>query len=96
MGLCYSEDVVSQLLHGVVDMPESTTYQAILREGRVKGEQQLLVRQGTKRFGKPDAATVAVIEAIREIERLDALGERIVDPDLICNWLQFDMIVRPM
>jgi hypothetical protein len=82
MGLCYSEDVVSQLLQGVVDMPESTTYQAILREGRVKGEQQLLVRQGTKRFGKPDAATVAAIEAIRDIERLDALGERIVDPDV--------------
>jgi predicted transposase YdaD len=98
MGLCYSEDVVSQLLEGVLDMQESTTYQAILKEGRqegrqeglqegfvagrVTGEQQLLVRLGTKRFGKPDATTLAAIEAIRDIERLEALGDRIVDPDV--------------
>jgi predicted transposase YdaD len=37
MGLCYSEDVVSKLLEGVQNMQESTTYQAILREGRNEG-----------------------------------------------------------
>ncbi len=75
-------------------MQESTTYQAILREGRnegliegrnegrIAGEQQLLIRLGTKRFGKPDAPTLAAIEAIRDIERLEALGERIVDPEV--------------
>jgi predicted transposase YdaD len=87
MGLCYSEEIVSQLLEGVLDMQESTTYQAILREGRVKGEQQLLVRLGTKRFGKPDAATLAAVEAIRDVERLEALGERIVDPD-VRDWAE--------
>jgi len=79
-------------------MQESTTYQAILREGReegrnegrnegliegrITGEQQLLVRQGTKRFGKPDTPILAAIEAIRDVERLEALGERIVDPEV--------------
>ena len=29
-GLCYSEELVSQLLEGVQNMRESTTYQAIL------------------------------------------------------------------
>jgi predicted transposase YdaD len=98
MGLRYSEDVVSHLLEGVLDMQESTTYQAILREGRqeglvegrnegliegrVTGEQQLLIRQGTKRFGKPDTAILAAIEAIRDVERLEALGERILDPEV--------------
>jgi len=94
MGLCYSEELVTRLLEGVLDMQESTTYQAILREGRqegliegrnegrITGEQQLLVRQGTKRFGKPDTAILAVIEAIRDVERLEALGERILDPDV--------------
>lgn len=57
IGLRYSEDVVSHLLEGVLDMQESTTYQAILRQGRVTGEQQVLIRQRTKRFGKPDTAT---------------------------------------
>ena len=33
MGLCYSEELVSRLLEGVHNMQESTTYQAILREG---------------------------------------------------------------
>ncbi len=82
MGLRYSEDVVSHLLEGVLDMQESTTYQAILRQGRVTGEQQVLIRQGTKRFGKPDTATLAAIEAIRDIERLEALCERILDMDV--------------
>ena len=63
-------------------MRESTTYQAILREGRITGEQKLLQRQGTKRFGEPDATTVAAIEAIQDIDRLEALGERILDPGI--------------
>ena len=67
-------------------MQESTTYQAILKEGRhegrIAGEQQLLIRQGTKRFGNPDDPTLAAIEAIRSIDRLEALGERIVDPEV--------------
>jgi predicted transposase YdaD len=37
MGLCYSEDLVAELLEGVQNMQESTTYQAILREGRNEG-----------------------------------------------------------
>jgi predicted transposase YdaD len=86
MGLSYSEELVSRLMEGVANMHESTTYEAILREGRkegrIAGEQELLVRMGTKRFGKPDAATSAAIEAIRDVERLEALGERIIDPDV--------------
>jgi hypothetical protein len=70
-------------------MRESTTYQAILREGRdegrLEGERRLLARLGTKRFGKPDAATTAAIEAIQDSNRLEALGERILDPG-ITGW----------
>jgi predicted transposase YdaD len=97
-------ELVSQLPEGVAKMHESTTYQAILREGRkegliegreegliegreegliegrIAGEQHFLLRQGTKKFGKPDSATLAALEAIRDIERLEALGERIIDP----------------
>ena len=83
MGLRFSEELTFKLLEGVQTMRESTTYQAILREGRqegeVKGEQKLLLRQGTKRFGNPDAATIAAIEAIQDIDRLEAIGERILD-----------------
>src|SRR3954447_2237409 len=79
MGVRYPDDLVNQLLEGIQTMRESTTYQAILREGRITGEQKLLLRQGTKRFGEPDAMTAAAIEAIQDIDRLEALGERILD-----------------
>jgi predicted transposase YdaD len=80
--------LVSQLLEDVVEMHESTTYQAILREGRkegliegrIAGEQQILIRLGTKILGKPDPGILAAIAAIRDVERLEALGERIIDP----------------
>jgi hypothetical protein len=63
-------------------MRESATYQAILQEGRIEGGQRFLLRQGTKRFGEPDVATVTAIEAIRDIDRLEALGDRILESDL--------------
>jgi len=86
MGLRYSEDVISHLLAGAHNMQESTTYQAILREGsqegRISEAQRLVLHLGTKRFGAPDASTAAALEAIRDVERLEALGERILDRDV--------------
>jgi predicted transposase YdaD len=94
MGLCYSEELVSRLLEGVHNMQESTTYQAILREGLKKGleegraegrigeAQHFLIRMGTKRLGNPGGVILAAIEAIRDVERLESLGDRIIDPDV--------------
>jgi len=90
MGLRYSGELATHILEGVANMQQSTTYQAILREGRkeglnegrLTGERQLLIRQGTKRFGPPDAEKVAAIEAIQDVNRLEALGERILEPNL--------------
>ncbi len=87
MGIRYPEEFVFRFLEGVENMRESTTYQAVLREGRDEGRiegrvaegQRLVVRQGTKRFGEPDAATVAAIEAIQDIDRIEALGDRVVN-----------------
>ena len=76
----------THLLERVQNMQESTTYQAILKEGRnerrIAREKQLLIRLGTKRFGKPDHSTLDAIQVIPDIERLEALGDRIVDPDI--------------
>jgi predicted transposase YdaD len=82
--------LVSHLLEGVLDMQESTTYQAILREGRnegliegrITGERQVLIRQGTKKFGTPDAAILAAIETIRDLEKLEAVADRLLDQSL--------------
>ena len=86
MGLRYSDKLTDSLLEGIQTMHESTTYQKILREGQVAGRiaeaRRMLLRQGTKRFGDPDAATVAAFEAIQDVDRLEYLGERILDPDI--------------
>jgi predicted transposase YdaD len=95
MGLCYSEELISRLLEGVQDMQESTTYQAILREGRnegltegrIKEARRLLLRQGTKRLGEPDAASAAALEAIQDIDRLEVLHDRAFDPG-IRDWTE--------
>ena len=87
MGLRYEESFASQLLEGVQNMKESTTYQAILREGRNEGliegrvgeAQRLLLRLGEIRFGPPEEATRAAIEAIRDLDRLERMSDRVLD-----------------
>jgi predicted transposase YdaD len=91
MGLRFEESFASQLLEGVQNMHESTTYQVILREGREEGllegrnegrigeAQRLLLLQGEICFGHPDAATRSTLAAIYEIERLEELSRRVVD-----------------
>ncbi len=51
-------------------MKESTTYQAIFAEGRLLGLREVLLELGTERFGPPDVATAAALEAITDQTRL--------------------------
>jgi hypothetical protein len=63
-------------------MRDSSTYQAILDEGRVEGrvegERRLLLLLGTPRFGEPDAATRTRIESITDSETLERLAARLL------------------
>jgi len=95
MGLRVPDEVAAHLLEGVQNMRESTTYQAILREGlneglimgrnegliegRVAEAQRLLLRQGGIRFGAPDETTRAAIEAVRDLDRLERMSDRLLD-----------------
>ena len=96
MGLRYPTDLISQLLQGVRGMKESVTYQAILAEGKAEGKaegrtegeveglvreaQKILLHAGRKRLGPPDAATIARIELLTDLDRLEGLIDRVVDP----------------
>jgi hypothetical protein len=83
----YEPTFARQLVDGVYNMRESTIYQAILQEGRGEGlsagrvgeAQRLLLRQGGIRFGPPDEATRAAVEAIEDLDRLERMSDRIVD-----------------
>jgi predicted transposase YdaD len=48
-------------------------------KGRVEGERIVLLRLGAKRFGEPDAVTLACILAITSFGRLEQLTDRLLE-----------------
>ncbi len=76
-------------------MEDSVTYQAIIRKGFLQGflqgfqqgfqqgalqeAKETLLRLGPKRFGEPQAATVAAVEAIDDLGRLKRLRSSLLD-----------------
>jgi hypothetical protein len=90
MGLRYEQAFAWQLLEGVQNMKESSTYQATLREGREQGliegrvgeAQRMLLMLGEARFGEPDEATRRAVEAIHDVERLERMTKRVLDTNI--------------
>jgi predicted transposase YdaD len=86
MGLRYSPALPAQLLSGVLSMQESTTYQAILEEGRAQGEargavheaRKLIFLQARERFGPPPVELGKAFLAINDLQRLEELGVRLL------------------
>jgi len=66
-------------------MKESSTYQAILEEGRVEGRTEGAIAEakkalrlwGDEAFGLPDAGTVVQIERLNDLPRLEELLKRV-------------------
>ncbi len=87
MGLRYPAEVAAQLLQGVQAMKESTTYQAILTEGRQEGlvqgrveeARRLLLALGERRFGPPTPAVRQAVEGISTVEQLERMTGRLLD-----------------
>jgi predicted transposase YdaD len=82
MGLRYERAMVQGLLRGVTNMKESVTYQAILEEGEAMGKaaeaRKMLLLQGRDRFGEPAAKIVALLDAVTDLGRLEALVIRLL------------------
>ena len=66
---------------------ESSTIQAFLEEGRVKGlaeeARRIILRLGRKRLGAVDETVDAKLDKIVDLERLEELTERI---DQVSSW----------
>src|SRR5207237_4016235 len=81
LGLRYSPALAVQLFRRVVSMKESSTYQAILEEGRMEGAiaeaRRVLRLQGDAAFGAPDARTARLIERFDDLTRLEELLTRL-------------------
>jgi hypothetical protein len=78
MGLRYESALVQSLLRGVVKMKESTTYQATIEEGKAEEARKLLLLQGRDRFGEPSAKIVALLDAVTDLDKLEALVVRLL------------------
>jgi predicted transposase YdaD len=76
-GLRYSPELTAQLFRGVGAMKESSTYQAILAEGEAREAKKVLRFQGEGAFGPPDEQTVALLEELNDLTRLEELLRRV-------------------
>jgi hypothetical protein len=68
--------------HDLMDSTRTVFRRVGQAEGFVEGGWQVLCLQGTRRFGQPDAADLAALDAIRGFDHVEALALRIVDPDV--------------
>jgi hypothetical protein len=77
-------------------MRESDTYLAILDEGRDEGRLQELhagiLRLGHIRFGPPEEKTVSAINALKDVDRLRRMHDRLVASELT-DWQ--DLLATP-
>jgi hypothetical protein len=64
-------------------MEESTTYQAILRKGRVAEARRFLFLIGEDKLGPPNESAIAAINALEDAEHLEQLGKRV---NHVSNW----------
>jgi hypothetical protein len=80
-------------------MKESTTYQAILEEGRAEGAlaeaRKILILLGSSRFGPPDGAMTAALEGITDVERLEELGVCVLVPNKVAGWEELLSLPAP-
>jgi hypothetical protein len=95
MGLRYEQALIRKLLQGVVAMKESVTYQAIIEEGMAEGlakglaegkieeARAILLLQGRSRFGEPSAETLAAIQAVTDVQKLEELSVRLL---VVSSW----------
>ncbi len=83
---------------GGTTIRESSTYRAIVEEGRQEGliegrtwmARRFLLRLGAKRFRWPEGKIVSALDRIQDASRLEALGERFLEAD-VQNW---DDVIR--
>jgi hypothetical protein len=87
LGLRYAPALSAQLFRGVVSMKESSTYQAILEEGRGEGAvveaKKVLRFLGEDAFGPPDTRSNAAIERLSNLIQLESLIRRI---QTVASW----------
>ncbi len=82
-GLLLSEEATKELYEGVEAMRESSTYQGILREGRIEQAVKMILRLGRKHFGDPSESVKVALQSITDVDRLDRVADQL---DVVGSW----------
>jgi predicted transposase YdaD len=94
-GLKYPKELTVSLFQLVRGLKESSTYQAILEEGREEGLEKgraegklteaikMLIKLGTKRFGPPEPSALDRLQSITDLERIEILSDRLLE---VASW----------
>jgi hypothetical protein len=69
----------------MINLEESTAVQYLLRQGAIRALRSILLRQGRIKFGEPDAAIEAQVEALDDLDQLRRLSVRLI---LVNSWQQ--------
>ncbi len=80
------KEVAKSLLQGVQAMRESSTYQAIIEEGKAEGKAEgqvealhrSLLRLGQQRFGSPGQRVKSALLGVTDPARLERMMDRIL------------------
>ena len=86
LGLNHEPDFINDLLKGVLQLQESSTYRAIWEEGerrgrvegRVEGERRLFLRFAAQRLGQPSPQVEAALGRITSPEEWEKLADRLL------------------
>jgi hypothetical protein len=78
LGLRYPIELADRLHQEVLTMEESTTYQWIVRRGRLQEARTIILQLGHDKFGPPDEAATAALERITDIGKLETLSRRVL------------------
>lgn len=83
LGLRYNNDDIERLFQGVEGMEESSTYQAIIRKGQVRGVRQSIKIAGEAAFGPIPPEAESALMTIDDPDRLVRITTRLRTAD---NW----------
>jgi predicted transposase YdaD len=86
LGLRYTKAQLAQLetrFPMPINLEDSSVMQMWLEQARLQGARQLLLELGEDRFGPPNAAVLAVLEQVADLDRLKQLAHRI---QTVSNW----------
>jgi hypothetical protein len=79
MGLRHPPEMAAELLKGVREMEESSTYQWVMERGGKKALRATLIDLGALRFGRPDTSATAVLNSVDDMDRLTRMTHRLLE-----------------